>query len=125
MEGSQVKKKGRKGQRAAKRVSKDEAATRRLVIATMAKTTASVSLTTLVSSPEPDMASWQVDDWTADAVNPNVTCAGPTRSEDKSSNPPEALPSTSLEGESQTGVSNELGKVPVDETMTSQSMWML
>ena len=83
-----------------------------------AATTVGVSLATSASSPEPHMASWQVDDPTADAVNPNVTCARPTRSEEKSSNPPEALPSMSLEGGSRTRVSNKLRKVPVDETMT-------
>ena len=39
-------------------------------------------------------------------------------------NPPEGLPSTSLEGESRTRASDELGKVPVDESMTTQSTWM-
>ena len=91
---------------------------------TTAKTTASVSLTTPASSPEPDVASWQVDDPTADAANPNATRAGPTRSEDESSNPPEALPSTSLEGGSWTGASDELRRVPVDESTTTQPTWM-
>ena len=122
--GSRIEEKGRKGQRAAERVSKDEAAARRPGTATMAKTTAGMSLATPASSPEPDMAGWQVDDPTADTANPNATHAGPTRPEDESSNPPEALPSTSLEGESQTGTSDELGRVPVDESTTSQSMWM-
>ena len=122
--GSQIKEEGRKGQRAAKRVSKDEAAARRLGTATMAKMTAGMSLATPASSPEPDMASWQVDDPTADTANPNVICAGPTRPEDESSNPPEALPSTSLKGGSWTGVSDKLGKDPVDESTTMQPTWM-
>ena len=87
--------------------------------------TASVSLATSASSPEPHMADWQVDDPTADAVNPNATCTRPTRSEDKLSNPPEALPSMLLEGGSWTRVSDELGKVPVDESTTTQLTWML
>ena len=36
----------------------------------------------------------------------------------------EALPSTSLEGGSRTGVSDKLRKVPVNETITLQLMWM-
>ena len=87
--------------------------------------TAGVSLATLASSPEPDMASWQVVDPTVDAANPNATHTGLTRSEDESSNPPEALPSTLLEGGSWTGASDKLGKVPVDKTMTLQLTWML
>ena len=122
--GSQIEEKGRKGQRAAERVSKDKATARRPGTATMAKTTAGVSLATLASSPEPHMVSWQVDDPTADAANPNATRTGPTRPEDESSNPPEALRSTSLEGGSRTGVSDELGKVPDDEMTISQSTWM-
>ena len=112
--GSRVEEKGRKGERATTRAGGHEAAA----------TTASVSLATSASSPEPHMASWQVDDQTADVANPNTTCTGPTRPEDKSSNPPEALLSTSLEGGSWTGASNELRKVPDDETTISQSMWM-
>ena len=123
-ESSRVEEKGKKGQRAAKRVSKDEAAARRPGTVTTAKTTAGMSLATPVSSPEPDMASWQVDNPTADAVNPNATCAGPTRPADELSNPPEALPSTSLEGGSRTGTSDELGRVPNDETTITQSTWM-
>ena len=123
-ESSRVEEKGRKGQRAAERVSKDEAAVRRPGTETMAQMTAGVSLVILASSPEPDMASWQVVDPTADAANPNATHTGPTRSEDKSSNPPEALPSTLFKGGSWTGASNELRKVPVDKTTTSQSTWM-
>jgi hypothetical protein len=38
-------------------------------------------------------------------------------------NPPEGLPSTSLEG-GRTGASDELSEVPNDETTTSQSTWM-
>ena len=124
MESSRVEEMGRKGQRAAERVSKDEAAARRLGTVTTAKTTASMSLATPVSSPETNVASWQVDDQTTDAANPNATCAGPTRPEDESSNPPEALLSTSLKGGSWTGASDELRKVPVDETTTMQPTWM-
>ena len=91
---------------------------------TTAKTTASISLATPVSSPEPNMASWQVNDPTADAANPNATCARPTWPEDESSNPPEALLSTSLEGGSQTGASDKLSEVPNNRMMTSQSTWM-
>ena len=40
-------------------------------------------------------------------------------------NPPEGLPSMSLEGGSQTGASDELGRVPNDETTILQSTWML
>ena len=123
-ESSQVEEKGRKGQRAAERVSKDEATARRPGTATTAKTTASVSLATLASSPEPNVASWQVDDQTTDAANPNATCARPTRPEDESSNPSEALLSTLLEGGSWTRVSDELRKVPVDKTTTMQPTWM-
>ena len=57
-----------------------------------------MSLVTPVSSPEPNMASWQVDDLTAGATNQNATRARSTRPEDKSSNPPEALLSTSFKG---------------------------
>jgi hypothetical protein len=39
-------------------------------------------------------------------------------------NPPEGLPSTSLEG-GRTGASDELSEVPNDEMTTSQSTWML
>ena len=113
-ESSRVEEKGRKGQRAAKRVSKDEATARRLGTATMAQTTAGMSLVTPVSSPESNMTSWQVDDLTADATNQNATCARSTRPEDKSSNPPEALLSTSFKGGSRTRASNQLRKVPVD-----------
>ena len=90
----------------------------------MAQTTAGVSLVTPVSCLEPNMASWQVNDMTADTANPNVTHTRPTRTEDKSSNPPEALPSMSLEGGSRTGVSDKLRRVPVDELTTTQPTWM-
>ena len=40
-------------------------------------------------------------------------------------NPPEGLPSTSLEGGSRTGVSDKLGKVPNNEMTILQSTWML
>ena len=112
--GSRVEEKGRKGERATARAGGHEAAA----------TTVGVSLATSASSPEPNMASWQVDNPTADTANPNATRARPTRPEDESSNPPEALPSTSLEGGSQTGASDELGRVPNDETTKSQSTWM-
>ena len=79
---------------------------------------------TSASSPEPNMASWQVDDPTADAANPNTTSARPTRPEDESSNTPEALPSTPLEGGSRTGASNELRRVLNNEMTILQSTWM-
>ena len=86
--------------------------------------TVGVSLATSVSSPEPNMASWQVSDPTADAVNPNATHTGPTKPEDESSNSPEALPSTLLKRGSRTKASNELRRVPVNESTTMQPMWM-
>ena len=86
-------------------------------------TTVSMSLAASASSPEPHMVSWQVDDPTIDAANPNVTCTRPTRPEDESHNPPKGLPSMPLEGR-RTGASDKLSEVPNDETTTSQSMWM-
>ena len=114
-EGSRVEEKGRKDERATTRAGGHEAAAM----------TAGMSLATSTSSPEPNMASWEAHDETSDAANPNTTCAGPTRPEDESPNPPEALPSTSLEGGSRTGVSDELGRVPNNETTILQSTWML
>ena len=110
--GSRIEEEGKKGQRAAKRVSKDKATARRLGAETTARTTASVSLATPASSPEPHVASWQLGDTTADAVNPNATCAEPTRPVDESYNPSGPLPSTSL---------REAG---LDRVMSSARSWM-
>ena len=72
---------------------------------------------------QPQPASRQVTDTTADAVNLNATRAEPTRPEDASYKPLEGLPSTSLEGR-RTGASDELcAEVPVDESTTTQPTW--
>ena len=69
---------------------------------------------TLVVPQQPQPASQQVTDTTADTVNPNATRAEPTRPEDVSCKPPEGLPSTSLEGR-RCGASDKLSEVPNDE----------
>ena len=112
-EGSRVKEKGRKGERATMRAGGHEATA----------TTAGMSLATSASSPEPHMASREAHDETSDAVNLNATRTRPTRPEDKSHNPPKGLLSMLLEGR-RTGVSDKLSEVPNDETTTSQSTWM-
>ena len=78
---------------------------------------------TSVVPQEPQLASQVVADTTADATNPDVTSAKPTRPEGASYNPPDQLPSTSLKG-GRAGPSDELSEVPMDETtLTTQPTW--
>ena len=95
---------------------------RRLGKETTAKLTDGVGLATPVSSPEPPTPTQVADNTTTDAANPNATSAGPTRPEGELHTPPDELPSPLLKGR-RSGASDELRKLPVDESTATQPTW--
>ena len=127
---SQVKEVGRESEKASVRARGHKAAA----------TTAGMTLAASVSSheddgnsakarrmsvtpQEPQPASRMVTNTTADAVNPNMMSAEPTRPADEPYNPLDKAQSILLE-RWRTGASDELSaEVPVNETTTTQLTW--